>query len=89
MSNKHGSGRQPNKRLYKCEECGTRRMVAWVELNRAARPKCYGCGSTRLEPVTDEAEDDVARLQRERLIGTGGSLILSSDLENGTRRKVT
>ncbi len=86
---KKKTGGQVNRRLYECQECHARRWIAWVELNRAARPKCYGCGSTRLELVSEQAKDDAARLQRERVIGTGGSLKLSGDEENTTHRKVT
>jgi len=67
--------------LYECEECHARRFVSWVELNRAARPKCYGCGSSRLELVSEDAKEDRARLNSERITGTGGSLKLSSDCE--------
>jgi len=69
------------KRLYECEDCQTRRFLHWTELNRASRPKCYGCGSVCLELVSDEAKDDRARLNSERLIGTGRSLKLSSECE--------
>ena len=73
--------------LYECEDCHERRFVSWVEANRAARPKCYGCGSTRLEIVSKDARDDRARLNRERIIGTGGSLKLSSNCENTARKR--
>lgn len=79
-------GKQIQKRLYECEECHERRFVAWVELNRAARPRCYACGSTQLELVSEEAKDDRARLNRERIVGTGGSLKLSSSCEAKQRR---
>lgn len=82
-------GRQVNRRMYECQDCHAKRMVPWVELNRAARPKCYGCGSTRLELVSDEAKADQSRLQRERVAGTGGNLILSNTEENTPHRKVT
>lgn len=75
------------KRLYECDDCHERRFVAWVELNRAARPKCFGCGSTRLELVSEEAKDDRARLNRERIVGTGGSLILSRTCEDQSRNR--
>lgn len=52
MSNK-------GKRKYKCEECGTERLVHWVELNRAARIRCQRCGSPRIEPVTKDGKDDI------------------------------
>ena len=69
------------KRLYECDDCHERRFVAWIELNRAAKPKCQRCGCTRLELVSDEAKDDRARLKRERIKGTHGSMKLSSPLE--------
>ncbi len=52
-------------KLYECEECHERRFVAWVEQARAARPKCYGCGSSRLEIVSEAAQQDRARLRQE------------------------
>lgn len=80
--------KQVTKRLYECDDCHTRRFVSWVELNRAAKPKCFACGATRLELVSEKAKVDRARLQCERLTGTGGSLILSPSLDN-PRKKVT
>lgn len=82
------STKQPKKRLYECEECRVRRWVRWVELNRAARPKCMACGSTRLELVSEDAKKDRARLNRERLTGSGGSLELASSCRK-RGRKVT
>ena len=82
------SGKQVSKRLYECQDCHERRMVPWVELNRAARPKCYGCGSIHLELVSPEAIKDMHRLQAERLTGTGGSLKLTSSADK-VRRIVT
>ena len=76
-----GGEKQVNRRMSECEDCHARRYVAWVELNRASRPKCYGCGSTRLELVSAEAKEDRARLQDERQTGTGGSLKLANPLE--------
>ena len=55
------------RRLYECDDCHTRRMVNWVELNRAAKPKCFNCGSTRLELCSEDAKKDQARLNTERL----------------------
>ena len=81
--------RQVSRRLYECDECKTRRWVRWVELNRAAKPRCAACGCTRLELVSDEAKNDRARLQQERLTGSGGSLLLAGGLENNSHRKVT
>lgn len=81
-------GKQVNKRLYKCEECYERRFIAWVELNRASKPRCMKCGSTRLELVSDEAKDDRARLNQERLAGTVGSLKLATSADHPNRKVV-
>lgn len=48
------------RRMYECDECHARRYVKRVELIRAAKPRCDKCGCTRLEPVTDEAVDELA-----------------------------
>lgn len=74
--------------LFECEDCHTRRMVAWVERTRAAKPRCYSCGSTRLEIVSEEARDDIARLNRERLSGATSSLVLSKSIERADRKRV-
>jgi peptide subunit release factor 1 (eRF1) len=71
--------------LYECDECHTRRYVSWVEANRAAKPRCRACGCTRLEIVSEDARKDRARLNQERLTGTGGSLKLASQCENRHR----
>ena len=42
----------------------------------------------RLELVSEEAKADRARLQQERIRGTGGSFLLPSQLSD-TRKKVT
>ena len=76
------STKQPTKRLYECDECHARRFVPWVELNRAARPTCAACGSARLELVSEDAKNDRARLNRERLTGSGGSLELTGSAKN-------
>lgn len=77
--------RKGHRYLYECDECHVRRFVSWVEQNRAARPKCMACGSARLELVSDDAKEDRARLNRERLTGTGGSMKLSSTCEHNER----
>jgi hypothetical protein len=46
-----------------------------------------GCGSVRLELVTEEAKEERANLNQERIAGTGGSLKLAN--ENNQRHKVT
>ena len=87
MTKKDGS-KQVRKRLYRCDDCGERRFVSWVELNRAAKPRCYKCGSTRLDLVSEEARQDQARLNTQRLIGTGGSLHLASEADKTHRAVV-
>ena len=76
------------RKLYECDDCHARRFVAWVELNRAGKPRCNACGCTRLELVSEDAKNDQARLNQERIVGTGGSLILANELDD-PRRKVT
>lgn len=75
--------------LYECDDCKSRRRVKWIEQNRAAKPRCYNCGSTRLELVSPDARADQARLNRERIAGSGGSLMLADHLDNNPHRKVT
>jgi uncharacterized Zn finger protein len=77
-----GNPRKGRSYLFKCEECGERRFVTAQERNRAAIPRCMGCGSAHLELVSEDAKEDQARLNRERLTGTGGSLKLASGAEN-------
>jgi transposase-like protein len=48
-------------RKFQCEECKAIRFVHWAERNRAARPKCMKCGSTRLEPASEGAKDDITK----------------------------
>lgn len=83
-----GHPRKGLKSLYECDDCKTRRFVDFLELNRAAKPRCMNCGSTRLELVSEDAKADRARLNVERLTGTGGSLHLASSADK-RRRKVT
>lgn len=45
-------------RKYRCEECKAESFHHWVEKNRAARIRCPGCGSARLEAVTREAKEE-------------------------------
>lgn len=49
-------------RLYRCEQCGSKRAVHWVELNRASKPQCYKCGCTRLEIVSEEGKKERIKL---------------------------
>lgn len=52
MANRKGQ------RKYRCDDCGATRMLHWVELNRASRPRCMACGSQRLEPYSEQAIKD-------------------------------
>ena len=76
------SQRKGHRYLYECDECHERRYVDKMEANRAAKPRCKKCGCTRLEIVSEDARKDRARLQAERIAGTGGSLKLASGLDN-------
>jgi hypothetical protein len=49
-------------------------MIHWVEFNRASRPKCFRCGSTRTEPESDGAKDDL-------LVGMAN--VVSADSKRG------
>lgn len=44
------------KRLYRCMECGKGTLFSRREENRAARLRCTGCGSARLEMSNMGAE---------------------------------
>ncbi len=54
---------------YRCADCGAESFYERKEFDRAARPRCTGCGSTRLDPVTKHAQDtwstgvDIARVR--------------------------
>lgn len=43
---------QNHRRVYVCQECQARQTLKAGEFDRAARPRCVGCGSVRLEPAT-------------------------------------
>lgn len=68
------------KRLYECEDCHERRFIPWIELNRAAKPRCFRCGSTKLELVSEDAKKDRAELNQVRIIGGSGSVVLAAHL---------
>jgi hypothetical protein len=40
--------------MYKCDDCGSRRMYSKIEFSRSSKPRCPNCGCTRLELVSDE-----------------------------------
>lgn len=84
---KINKSKQINKRLYECSDCHTRRFISWVELNRAAKPRCFKCGCTILDLVSDDAKDDQARLNTERILGSGGSLKLAHDCDELERHR--
>ena len=77
------------KRQYQCTDCGELRFVHWVELNRAAVPRCYGCGGT-LEPHSSGAKEDRLIGNRNRAGATSdGSVTLPSRAELNPHHKVT
>ena len=49
-------------RWYMCDECKEKSRHHWIERNRAARLRCPGCGSARMELVSKEGQDEAARL---------------------------
>ena len=59
--------KQINQRLFECDDCGARRFIRWVELTRAAKPRCMRCGCTRMDLVSEDARKDRARLNSARL----------------------
>ncbi len=61
-------GRQnKGKQLFRCGECQAARFVHWTELNRAARLRCAGCGSARMEvsKMGGETRAEIAGLAAE------------------------
>jgi len=59
MSAQSGAGR------YKCLECEKRGRLEIIsvnrkEANRAARPRCGGCGSAQLERIEKKKEENNA-----------------------------
>lgn len=46
------------KRKYRCGDCGNEQYIHWIELNRASRPRCTGCGSHNLDLITKEAKEE-------------------------------
>lgn len=57
------------KHKYVCDECKAESWHHWIELNRAARPKCPACGSSRIEPCTAAARDAAVLAQTARVFG--------------------
>lgn len=47
---------------YKCDDCGEFTNLSQRERGRASRPRCQSCGSTWLDPVTENA---VSRIQED------------------------
>lgn len=54
---------------YRCEDCGAESWHHWIERNRAARMRCTGCGSSRLEMVTKKAKDEAVAAQTVGVVG--------------------
>ena len=74
-------------RKYRCEECQEESFHHWIERNRAARLRCPGCGSARMDLVTAEARADAADLQGVRVAGHPD--MTRPPGEPDSRRKVT
>jgi DNA-directed RNA polymerase subunit RPC12/RpoP len=77
---------QSKRRLYECDQCHAKQLVHWVELNRAAKPRCNSCGCSILNPVSAEAVKEIQEKQSRRVEGTGGSLKLAGHLEPPPRK---
>lgn len=60
--------RKGGSRLMECSDCHERSSVHWTELNRAAKPRCFRCGSTRLTLVYEKEW-----IHRKKNNGKGGS----------------
>lgn len=71
-------------RKYRCGECKEESYHHWIEFNRAARPRCPGCGSVQLEIVNNEAKEARTESQQVRVSGHR-----SMTKVNDSRRKVT
>lgn len=76
------------RRLYECGDCKTRTAFHWTEINRASKARCPACGCTILELVTTDAKNELAEQQRQRVLGSHGSLDLASNADK-PHRKVT
>lgn len=59
--------RVKDKRLYECDECKERRYLHPVELMRAAKPRCFACGCTRLIVCSREAKKELIE-RNDRLV---------------------
>lgn len=47
------------RKKWVCSECKVEQYEHWVVLNRAARPRCPGCGSLSYSPKRREARVDM------------------------------
>ena len=65
-------------RKYRCEDCACEQTISRQERDRAARPRCCGCGSPRIEPVTAEAKRDIIFGNRNLVEGEKSGVVLSS-----------
>ena len=54
---------------YRCEDCGTEQFHNRFSFTRAARVRCVGCGSTRLDEVTPEATNRRLIAQTAGIVG--------------------
>lgn len=82
-SNKERKG---YKYLYECDDCHTRQFIRRAMFNRAAKPHCKNCGCTRLEMVSEDAREDLARTQREYVESLAER---RPEHRGGKRRKIT
>ena len=73
-------------RKHKCGECGTTAAYHWIEKTRAARMRCIGCGSTRLEIVSEEGKKDA--LQKQLVAVEGHRDMTRAAYELDSHRKV-
>jgi DNA-directed RNA polymerase subunit RPC12/RpoP len=67
------------KRKFRCAECKEEHFFHWVERNRGSRPRCPGCGSIAIDPVSDEGYSDIVMGNRKFLEETQGSVVRRSD----------
>jgi ribosomal protein S27E len=66
---------------HRCEDCQHEQYVHWTARARRTRERCTNCGSTRLEPVTKEGQDELKHEGANRTIGPKGSVIADRALD--------
>ena len=70
------------KRKYRCDDCKQENFFHWKEFNRAARPRCLGCGCSRLEIVSTEGKKEQILNNQTRLQGHR-SMVLARNRRRG------